>query len=297
MPRGFRVAQEFTFDSAHKVSPAVTLLVTPDYFRTMGTSILEGREFSRSDQAGSDPVMVVNQTFVKQLGIGDRIVGRKVLGWRGDKQYAIVGVVADEHQTGPSWQPQALAYFPVDQSPPGFVTVVARVRGQAEPYLAVCRDAMRQLDAHIPVYDVKTLDQRLADNLKRPRFYATAVLFFGGFALLLALIGIYGMAAFSIAQRRHEIGVRMAVGAEFAQVRFMLLRQCMSPLILGLAVGVAGGFALTNSLQALIYNAPALDAFTCVGAVMLLSLAAATAVWSATGRILKLDPIRTLRAD
>jgi len=291
------MAQEFTFDSAHKVSPTVTLPVTPDYFRTMGTPIPEGREFSRSDQAGSDPVMVVNQTFVTQLGIGDRIVGRKLLGWRGDKQYTVVGVVADEHQTGPSWQPQALAYFPVDQSPPGFVTFVARVRGRAEPYLAVCRDAMRQLDAHIPVYDVKTLDQRLADNLKRPRFYATAVLFFGGFALLLALIGIYGMAAYSIAQRSHEIGVRMAVGAELAQVRFMLLRQSMLPLTLGLAIGVAGAFALANSLQALIYNAPALDGVTCGGVALLLSLAAATAIWSATRRILNSDPIRTLRAD
>jgi len=111
------------------------------------------------------------------------------------------------------------------------------------------------------------------------------------------LIGIYGMAAYSIAQRSHEIGVRMAVGAELAQVRFMLLRQSMLPLTLGLAIGVAGAFALANSLQALIYNAPALDGVTCGGVALLLSLAAATAIWSATRRILNSDPIRTLRAD
>ena len=175
--------------------------------------------------------MVVNQAFVHQLGLEDRVVGRKVFDWRGEKQYTIVGVVADERLSGPSAQPQPFAYFPVDHWTPGFATFVARVRGQAEPYLAICRDALRQLDPSVPVYDVKTLDQRLTDNLRRPRFYTIAILFFGGFALLLALIGIYGLAAYGIAQRTHEIGVRIAVGARLEQVRLMLLRQSMAPLM------------------------------------------------------------------
>ena len=291
------MGQEFTLDSAHKVPVTLTLPVTPDYFRTMETQILTGREFTPADRERSDPVMVVNQAFVNRLGIGENIVGRKLLGWRGEKQYTVVGVVADERLNGASPDPLALAYFPVSQWPTGFATLVARVRGQPEPYLAACRDALRQLDPHIPVYDLKTLDQRFADNLKRPRFYAIAILFFAGFALLLALIGIYGMAAYAIARRSHEIGVRLAVGAKLTQVRFMLLRESLIPLVLGLAIGFAGAIAFADSLQALIYNAPVLDGFTCGGAALLLALATSIAVWSATRRILKLDPIRALRAE
>jgi putative ABC transport system permease protein len=291
------MGQEFSLDPTHKAPLTLTLPVTPDYFRTLGTPVLDGREFSPIDGFGSDPVVIVNRTLANQLYAGQRVVGRKVSDQRGEKQYTIVGVVADERVAGPSAQPQALAYFPMDQWPASFVTFVARVRGSTEAYLALCRDALRQLDPHVPVYDVKTLDQRLSDNLKQPRFYSTVILFFGGFALLLALIGVYGVATHSIAQRAHEIGVRLAVGARFAQVRLMLMRQSLLPLIVGLGIGVAGSFALRGTLQALIYNAPALDGLTCGGAALLLALAAAIAVWFATRRILKLDPMRTLRSE
>jgi predicted permease len=291
------MGQEFSLDSTHKAPVTLTLPVTPDYFRTLGTPVLDGREFSRADRPQSDPVVIVNRTLADQLGAGERVVGRKVSGWRGEKQYTIVGVVADERVMGPSAQPQALAYFPMDQWPAGFVTFVARVHGSTEPYLTVCRGALQQLDPHVAVYDGKTLDQRLSDNLKQPRFYATVILFFGGFALLLALIGVYGVATYSIAHRAHEIGVRVAVGARFAQIRLMLMQQSLLPLIVGLGIGVAGSFALRGYLQALIYNAPALDGLTCAGAALLLALAAAIAVWFATRRILKLDPMRTLRSE
>src|SRR4029077_289379 len=99
--------------------------------------------------------------------------------------------------------------------------------------------AIQSVDKDVPVFDAKTLDQRLTDNLARPRFYTTAVLFFGGFALLLAVIGIYGVASYSITQRRHEIGVRIAVGAPPASVRKLLARQGLIPVLSGVAVGVA----------------------------------------------------------
>lgn len=290
------MGQNFSVDATRKAPVALTLPVTPGYFRTMGTPVLDGREFTAADNKGSDPVMVVNKSFANLLGLGEHLAGLKVSGWQG-RQYTIVGVVADERLTGPSWKPHQQAFLPIDQSTPDFVTFVARIQGPTEPYLPVCRDAVRQVDAQVPVYDLKTLDERLLDNLARPRFYANAILFFAGFALLLAAIGIYGMASYSITQRSHEIGVRMAVGAQPSRVRRMLLRQGLLPLMAGLGIGVAGAFALANSLQALISNTPALDVVTCGEAALLLSLAGAIAIWVATRRILKLDPIRTLRAD
>jgi predicted permease len=289
------MGQEFSLDSAHKVPMTITLPVTPDYFRTLGTRIIEGREFTAADRAGAERVIVVSKTFAQQLGLGTHIVGRKLLDWQGTRQYTIVGVAADERLNGPSAPRHQQAYFPAEQWTPGFVTFVARVRGETAPYLAECRDAVRQVDPAIPVYDVKTLDRRLAENLGQPRFYATAILFLAGFALLLALIGVYGMAAYAIAQRRHEIGIRIAVGADLSKVRFMLVRQTLLPLILGVGAGIGGAFALANSLRTLIYGAPGPDLPTCGGAALLLTAATALAAWIATRRILKVDPICALR--
>src|SRR5581483_9315344 len=127
-----------------------------------------------------------------------------------------------------------------EQQSPTLLTFVVRTRGNPADYAAVCRDVLRSLDRNVPAYDVKTLDERLAENLARPRFYTTVVLFFGGFALLLALLGIYGVASFAVAQRTHEIGVRLAIGARVAWLRGMLMRQGLLPVVVGLAGGWAG---------------------------------------------------------
>ena len=131
----------------------------------------------------------------------------------------------------------------------------ARVRGKAERYLAVCRDVVQQVDPQVPVYDVKTLDQRLGETLARPRFYTTAILFFGAFALLLAVTGVYGVATYSIAQRTHEIGVRIAVGASPPRLRRLLLRQSLLPMAAGMAAGVAGAIGMGQFLKHLMTSA------------------------------------------
>jgi ABC-type antimicrobial peptide transport system permease subunit len=206
-------------------------------------------------------------------------------------------VVQSALAAGPGQQPNAEMYLPIAQSTPGFVTFVARVHGSVEPYLAICRGAVQQVDRQVPVYDVKTLGQRLSDTLARPRFYTTAVLFFGGFALLLAVVGIYGAASYSIAQRTHEIGVRIAVGASPGGLRSMLLWQNMLPMACGAAAGIAGAAVLGRYLQHLIAGGEATGAWTCAAAALALAVTAALAVWTATRRIVKLDPTAALRAE
>ena len=237
-------------DASHKVSPTMFDYATPDYFRTMRTPILDGREFNAGDGPGSERVAIVNQEFAAKLGIG-----------------------------------------------PHFVTFVAHVHGTAAPYLAMCRGAVQQVDRQVPIYDVKTLDERLSDMLATPRFYTTAVLFFGGFALLLAVVGIFGAASYSIAQRTHEIGVRIAVGATTGGVRGMLLWQSMLPMGCGAAAGIAGAAVLGRYLQHLIAGAESTGAWTCAAAAATLALSAALAVWTATGRIARMDPTAALRAE
>ena len=177
------------------------------------------------------------------------------------------------------------------------LTFVARVRGNTEAYLPVCRDALQSVDPKVPVFSVKTLDQRLDEALARLRFYTTAVLFFAVFALLLAVIGIYGVANFLIVQRTHEIGVALAVGASPERLRATLLRQSPLPLFAGAAAGAAGAIAAGRVAESLIGSAEPIGAPACAFAAALLAAVAAIAVRSATRRRVRLDPMRVLRAD
>ncbi len=288
------MGMEYSLDPAHKVPMSFTMAATPDYFRTMGTSMVEGREFRDGEASGS---VIVNEAFVRQLGAGPSLTGKQIWDYRRRAQYTVVGVARDMLLRGPASKPWPQVYFPVERFSSGFITFVARVRGDARQMLAACRDAVRLADPQIAVYDVKTLDQRLADNLARPRFYTTAIVFFGSFAMLLAVIGIYGVASYSIAQRKHEIGVRMAIGAGPSRLRRMLLWENLAPLGAGLAAGIAGAYALKHSLERLVYSAPPLEAGTVLGAAVVLSVAAAAAVWIAGRRVLRMDPTAALRLE
>jgi putative ABC transport system permease protein len=285
-------------DASHKVSPTMFDYATPDYFRTMRTPILDGREFNAGDGPGSERVAIVNQEFAAKLGIGPHLVGKRVsIRFGPQRTYTIVGVTQSALIGGPGGVPSAQLFLPIRQSTADFVTFVAHVHGTAAPYLAMCRGAVQQVDRQVPIYDVKTLDERLSDMLATPRFYTTAVLFFGGFALLLAVVGIFGAASYSIAQRTHEIGVRIAVGATTGGVRGMLLWQSMLPMGCGAAAGIAGAAVLGRYLQHLIAGAESTGAWTCAAAAATLALSAALAVWTATGRIARMDPTAALRAE
>ncbi|MBS1876656.1 MAG: ABC transporter permease [Acidobacteria bacterium] len=276
---------------------AVTISATPDYFRTLGTGIVEGREFTAADRASSEPVIVVNEEFARSFEGGPHLAGRRIWDWQGKRHYTVVGVAKTVQLFGPGSPAGPQAFLPFEQAPPSFATFVARVRGNAGDYLAVCRDAVRQADPRIPVYDEKTLDQRLADNLARPRFYTTAITFLAGFALLVAVIGIYGAASYAITQRTKEIGVRVAVGARMTDVRLMLLRQGMWPVAAGVAMGVGGTLAFGRFIKNLIASAPNPELGTWAPAAGVLAATGAIAVWVASRRLLRMDPSAALRAD
>jgi putative ABC transport system permease protein len=272
--------------------------ITPDYFRTMGTRIVEGRDFTAADRWGSDPVVILNEDLARGLGpiIGKKVVSRD----REKKTYTVVGVVRTASLFGPVHPPNVpsrQAFLPMDQLRQPFATFVVRVRGNPEAYIPMLRGIAQQVDRGVPMYDIKTLDQRLSDNLAGPRFYTTAVLFFGGFALLLAVIGVYGVAAHSIAQRRHEIGVRVAVGAAPREVRIMLLRQSLVPVVLGATGGSAAALGLGRFLNHLIETAQPLGLWTCAAAGVGMIGVVAAAVWSATRRVSRMDPMSALRAE
>ncbi|HLK68899.1 MAG TPA: ABC transporter permease [Bryobacteraceae bacterium] len=268
---------------------------TPDYFRAMETPIVAGRDFTPSDAAGTEPVVIVNQEFARQLG-GD-VVGRGIRMTGSKTNMRIVGLVRTARLFGPAGPAVPQIFLLASQSVPDFLTYVIRVRGNAVPYVSICRDVVRQLDAEVPVYDANTLEGLKGNTLARARFYTTVVSFLGGLALLLAVLGIYGVASFSIVQRTHEIGVCLAVGATPRRLRAMLLRQSLIPVAAGTLAGVAGAVLLGRWLEHLTVNTAPLDPTACGIALFTLATTAAGAVWKASRRVVRMDPMSILRAE
>ncbi len=273
------------------------LAATPDYFRTMGTTVVAGREFSPGDRREAGGVAVVNEEFARIAGLGVNVVGRTVEVRGGPK--TIVGMVRTIRLRGPTseLEPQIYTPFDQDQGGPGFATFVARVRGDAESYLGAVRQAVQQIDPAIPVYDVKTLDQRLADHLARPRFYTTGILFLTGFALLVSVVGIYGVMSYSVLQRTKEIGIRIAVGASPTRMRRQLVREGVVPVGVGVCVGIAGVFASTPLLTHLLPSAEVVGTWIVGGSALVLAIVGGVALWAATGRVTQTAPLTSLRTD
>jgi putative ABC transport system permease protein len=284
-------------DSGQQVQGVVLNGAMPGYFRTMGTKLVAGREFVMNEGNSAEPPVLVNEAFAHQAGIGASIVGRRIIAPWTSRPYLVSGVVATARMAGPEYDGSPQAYWPVQEEPPPALTFVAEVHGDSSKFLATCRDAVIGLDRGVPVYEVKTLDERLSETLGRPKFYTSSVLFLGCLAMLLAIIGVYGTSSRAISQREHEFGVRMALGASTGNVRTMIVRQSLTPISVGIIVGIVGAIGSGPLLQHLFLGAKTPGLPTCVIASILLLAAALIAAWCATTRILAIDPIDAIRAE
>ncbi len=268
--------------------------VLSDYFQTMGGRILYGREFTDAEVRSKAKVAVVNERFAREFGDPAEALGRQLT--QGNNSRKIVGVVKGMDYMVDGANPTQV-FVPAD-SPGGFFsTFVARVNGRAEDHLGMVRDAIRSVDTQVPVFGVKTMAQRLADALTRPKFYSTAVLIFAGFALLLAVIGIYGIVSYAVVQRTREMGVRLALGTTPVRLRGILLRQGLLTVAAGAIPGVAGAMLSGRFLESLINGAKSVDLATSALSVLFIALIASTSIWAATRRIAGLDITTILRAE
>ena len=201
------------------------------------------------------------------------------------------------YETDPTVANENQVFIPSDSPGSFFSTFVARVDGRAEDHLGVIRDAIRSVDAEVPVFGVKTMEQRLADVFARPKFYRTAVWMFAGFALLLAVIGIYGIVSYAVVQRTQEMGVRMALGTTPVRLRGMLLRQGLLTVAAGAIPGIAGARLSGRFLESLIDGAKSIDLVTSTFSVVFIALVASTSIWAATRRIAGIDIMSILRSE
>jgi len=288
------IAGSFELDSGEKLEGVVVNSASEDYFRSVGTAFVAGRDFISVE---SQPAVIVNEAFAEKAGLGDRVVNRLLTSPWSEEPFEIVGLVETARFAGPSHPGVPMVYWPARDEPPSALTLAARVRGDAAQSLAACRDAVRSVDAGVPVYDVKTFEQRLSEALARPQFFTQATLFLGALAMFVAATGIYGTAVRSVAQRRREMGVRMALGATSGQVRTAVLRQTLAPIAVGALAGAVGALGARRYVGHLIVNAEPVTWPVCVAAALVLLGVAAVATWRATARVVAIDPAEAVRAD
>ncbi len=285
----------FTLDGQPTGESSMVVPVFPSYFQTMGGHIIYGREFTDAEVRSDAQVAIVNDLFAQQFGEPAAAVGRE-LGGRGTiRPMRIIGVVKGMAYLG-EYNPTQI--FVPDHSPGRFyVTFVVQVNGNSEASLPRVRDAIRSVDPQVPLFAVKTMQERLSDALARPKFYSISVLLFAAFAVVLAVMGIYGVVSYAVAQRTHEMGVRLALGTTSGHLRQGLLWQGLIPVAAGALPGIAGAMLSGHYLESLIEGAKSVSLVSCAASLLFIGMVAANGIWIASRRIAQLDIMDVLRAE
>jgi predicted permease len=269
--------------------------ISSRYFETIGIPLVEGRFFTAEDHDEAPGVAIVNQAMVRHRFPGETAVGRQIVFGR-DRKATIIGVVADSKQRALDQEPADEVYLPFAQNPGGQGLLV---RTTADPLSMVrqLRDAVHEVDSESAVASVQTLEQARTNSLASPRLTAVLVGLFAALALGITVAGISGVMALSVSQRRHEIGVRMALGATSVRVVGMVLGQGMRLVVVGLVLGVAGAFGLTRVFATLLFAVEPTDPPTFVAVASVLVAGAAAACLLPARRATGIDPLLALRSE
>ena len=269
--------------------------VSTDYFQAMGIPLQEGRSFEPTDRRGGQLVFVVNQELARRFWPGESAVGKFLT--FGTTPIQIVGVVGDVRQRGLAEPSEPTIYIHVLQNFRSGMSIVARTAGDPLSYAAAVRQAIWSVDKAQTITEITTLDAVVGRAVARPRLIAWLLALFGGIGLALGVLGIYGVLAYAVTQRRQEIGVRVALGATPGSVLGLVIGKGMLLAGIGVAVGVGGAWLLTRSMQSVLYDIRPSDPVTFVQVVLVLLTAALVASWLPARRALKIDPVNSLRAD
>jgi predicted permease len=275
--------------------------ISPRYFETMGTPILQGREFADQDKRETERVAIVNETFVRRLlpfaktnsdAIGKRISFR-------DKGpfIRIVGVAGDGKYFNIAEEPRSFLWTTTAQDYTSSVILVVRTNGNPESVLGAVRAELHSLDPNLPLFDVKTLTEHMRFALFPARIAATVLGVFGLVALVLAAIGIYGITSYAVAQRTREIGIRMALGAQLSDVMKLILTHGVKLTVIGVCLGLLGAYLVTRAITSVLYGVSATDPLTFAGVSVLLIAVALIACYVPARRATRVDPLVALHYE
>jgi predicted permease len=270
------------------------------FFQLLGIRVLSGREFTASDQVGTQKVAVVNQAFADKFGLGKDAVG-KFMGQRGESDtldLEIVGLVPNTAYSEVKGVVPPVFYLPWRQDGNAFgMYFYIRTSLPPEQILGTLRTTMKRIDPNLPVEELKTMPQQIRENVFLDRLISILAATFAVLATMLAAVGLYGVLAYSVAQRTREIGIRMALGAESGQVRGLVLKQVAAMLLFGGVLGIAGALGLGRAAQSLLFGLEGHDPVAFAAAVLLLTGVAFGAGFLPARRAAQVDPMQALRYD
>ena len=273
------------------------------YFRAMGIPIIKGRDFDDRDKHGSTPVIIVTETFARMHFPGEDPIGKRIepgissIEDEDSMMREIVGIVGDVRNRNLDTEPRAAYYVPQTQVP--FSQMVAVVKTNSEPrsFIPAATKIVGAMDPDVPLFGVKSMEEYLSASVAKPRFSSTLLSIFSAVALVLTIVGLYGVMSYSVAQRTNEIGIRLALGAQTRDVLFMVVKHGSKLILIGLAIGLALAFALTRWIASLLFGVTAKDPFTFVAVSVLLAIVALFACYVPALRATKVDPMEALRRE
>ena len=288
-------------DGPEKIEDALTdwRYATPGYFAAMGIRLVSGRLFDERDRQDTVPVAVVSDVAVRMYWSGQNPMGRRLATWEdgGPVWRQIVGVVQGTRHFGPEAPQKAEIYLPVAQAPVPYMTLVVRTQGDPTALIPAVRGQLAAIDPEQSAFGFETMDDLVAKSTARRQFQTALVTMFAVLALLLAAIGVYGVMGYMVAQRRREIGVRLALGAKPRDVVNMILGNGLRLTLAGVVAGMAGAVALSRVLAGFVYGVSPLDPATYTAAIGLLAAVAALSAYRPSRKAAAMDPLVVLRDE
>jgi predicted permease len=286
--------------SAQESSDVVYVnLVGAGFFETMEMPIFAGRSLYARDDEHAPKVAVINQTMARKYFGEDNPIGKR-FGLGGPEEAGkieVVGIVRDAKYTSLRGDTPPTAYTPYLQETPGQMNFEVRTSGDAAAMISSIRDAVREVDSNLPLFDVKTQRKQAEESLAQERLFATLSGFFGVLALLLACVGLYGVMSYGIARRTNEIGIRMALGATTLGITRMVMRETMSVVVIGVVIGLGAAVASTRLIKSMLFGLAPTDPLTISVAAVLLIVVGALAGYIPARRAARVDPMIALRYE
>jgi putative ABC transport system permease protein len=281
---------------------ASKLVISPGYFQTMRIPTLSGRYFSQSDTEASQHVAVVSEGFARRFWPEGKALGQRIdPGFSGTSWCTVVGVVGDVKQSGLASKAPLTIYLPYSQAPQpflmNFMTIVVRTPLNPTEMANAVRRVIQSVDRDLPIYGIASMEDLISTSTSEPRVRSMLLGFFAALALVLATVGVYGVVSYSVVQRTHEIGIRMALGAQKSDVLGMVIGQGLRLALTGVAIGIVGTLALTRFLISMLYGVKPTDPVTFIAVALLLISVALVACYIPARRASKVDPMVALRYE
>jgi predicted permease len=285
------------------INVADSQIISPDYFRAMGIPVVRGRFLSEADTRPAPMSVMVNQTLARKVWPGENPVGKRIR-FRSDAPWlSVIGVVTDIKNHGSNVATKPEVYFLHTDQPSGLwadfrsMTLIVRTAGGPQQTVGAIRGELKNLDPDLPIYKVQTLDQIVSASVSQTRFPALLLSVFAGLALLLAAVGVYGVLAYTVEQSKHEIGVRMALGAPRAQILRFFLGQGVKWAMLGGGVGLLAAFILVRFMRSMLFEVGAYDPGIFASGVAMLTIVLLMACYLPALRATKIDPMAAVRSE